>query len=207
MSAEQEKRLESVLGAFGAAIIRVYLRLCGRTVRKADVPWLLGPIGPEGEIGDRPYHIIAEKEGLVIDNDASDAGLLPDFDGLTGATFDVRQTDPSVRRFYEHTAEYDLDVWSETRFPGRLFLWLIVSTVSRYMNQLNFPVFGLETSRGMTSEVIPLRDAGGRAVHVGWQRRLLGSGRVIYTGFYSIGHPPNCPSPCVKVVFPLPRGN
>jgi len=200
-------RLQLVLGAIGIAIIRLYLRLFGRTVRKADVPWLLGPIGPDGHIGERLYQLVAEHEGLTIDRASTDAGLVPDLGALAGPAFDAERTDPDVRRFYEHTSRYELDVWSETRFPGRLFLWLIVSTVSRYMNQLNFPIFGLETSRGMTSEVLPLRDASGRAVHTGWQRRLIGSGRLIYAGFYTTVRPPDSPSPCVKVVFPVPRGN
>jgi hypothetical protein len=75
------------------------------------------------------------------------------------------------------------------------------------MNQLNFPVFGLDLSRGMTSEVLPLRDASGRAVHTGWYRRVKPSGRVIYTGFYTTVIVPGHASACVKVVFPLPRGN
>jgi hypothetical protein len=207
MTASQPNRLQLLLGRLGAGIIRAYLLVFGRTVSKVDVPWLVGPIGTDGLIGDRTYHHVAEREGLTIDNEATDAGLVPDFAALSGRDFDPAKTDPAVRHFYEHTARYDLDVWSETRFPGRLFLWLIVSTVSRYMNQLNFPIFGLETSRGMTSEVIPLRDRDGRAVHTGWQRRLLGSGRIIYSGFYTTVCPPGSQSQCVKVVFPLPRGN
>jgi hypothetical protein len=199
--------LQLLLGVAGIAVIRLYLRLFGRTVRKADVPWLLGPMGSDGEIGERPYDLVAEREGLTIDRSAPDAGLVPDFGGLSGPAFDASKAAPGVRDFYERTARYDLDVWSETQFPGRLFLWLIVSTVSRYMNQLNFPVLGLETSRGMTSEVLPLRDGSGRAVHTGWQRRLLGSGRIIYSGFYTTVQPPRSTSPCVKVVFPVPRGN
>ncbi|MBK6463322.1 MAG: hypothetical protein IPF92_20290 [Myxococcales bacterium] len=105
------------------------------------------------------------------------------------------------------TSRYDLDVWSESPFPGRLFLWLIVSTVSRTMNQLNFPVFGLDMSRGMTSEVWPLRDAEGQIVHTGWYRRVKDSGRVVYTGFYTTVEIPGRRGRCVKVVFPLPRGN
>ncbi len=199
--------LQVLLGVAGITVIRLYLRLFGRTVHKADVPWLLGPTGPDGEIGERPYDLVAEGEGLTIDRTATDAGLIPDFGALTGQAFDASRAAPAVRDFYEHTARYDLDVWSETQFPGRLFLWLIVSTVSRYMNQLNFPVLGLETSRGMTSEVLPLRDKAGRAVHTGWQRRLLGSGRIIYSGFYTTVQPPRSAAPCVKVVFPVPRGN
>ena len=207
MPADRPKRLQLLLGRAGAMLIRIFLRVFGRTVTKADAPWLAGPIGQEQEIDSGPYQAVADRECLTLDQKSTDAGLLPDFAILSGTDFDATRTDPAVRHFYEHTAQYDLDVWSETRFPGRLFLWLIVSTVSRYMNQLNFPVFGLETSRGMTSEVLPLRDRSGRAVHTGWQRRLLGSGRIIYSGFYTTVQPPRSESPCVKVVFPVPRGS
>jgi hypothetical protein len=151
--------------------------------------------------------MIAEREGLTIDRSARQAGLVPDLDRLDGPGFDVSKTDPEVRRFYEKTSGYELDVWNESPFPGRLFLWLIVYTVSRAMNQLNFPVFGLDLSRGMTSEVMPLRDTSGTVVHTGWYRRVRESGLVIYTGFYTTVQPPGHASRCVKVVFPLPRGS
>jgi hypothetical protein len=199
--------LQRALGRLGAAVIRLWLRLFGRTVSRRSVPWLDGPVGPAGEIGDRPYELVPAREGLTIDRDGGLAGLVPDFAALEGPDFPIAAVDPEVRRFYEQTSRYQLDVWSESPFPGRLFLWLIVYTVSRYMNQLNFPVFGLELSRGMTSEVLPLRDAAGRIVHTGWYRRTVESGRVVYTGFYTTVIPPGHPSACVKVVFPLPRGN
>jgi hypothetical protein len=63
------------------------------------------------------------------------------------------------------------------------------------MNQLNFPVFGLELSRGMASEVLPLRDAAGRTVHTGWYRRTVAGDRVVYTGFYTTVTPPGIPLP------------
>lgn len=200
-------RLQRALGWFGAATIRLWLQVFGRTMDRSAVPWLDGPIGPGGEIGDRPYELVAEREGLTIDRSGARAGLVPDFDVLAGPGCPTAAIDREVRRFYEQTSAYQLDVWNEAPFPGRLFLWLIVHTVSRYMNQLNFPVFGLELSRGMTSEVLPLRDATGRAVHIGWYRRTVAESRVVYTGFYSTVTPPGHPSPCVKVVFPLPRGN
>jgi hypothetical protein len=168
---------------------------------------LLGPIGPEGPIGTRPYELVAEREGLTIDRSAASAGLVPDFAALASDTFDPALVHPEVRRFYEKTSDYELEAWSEAPFPGRLFLWLLVSTVSRTMNQLNFPIHGLDLSRGMGSEVLPLRDANGTAVHTGWLRRDRASGRVIYTGFYSIRHAPVSSRACVKVVVPLPRGN
>lgn len=207
MSTTQLSPFQRLLGTVGIGVIHIYLRLFGRTVRKAEVPWLVGPVGKFDQAGEHVYESVAAREGLTIDRDTSDAGLVPDFAVLAGADFDPAKTDAEVRRFYEHTARYELDVWSETRFPGRLFLWLLVSTVSRFMNQLNFPIFGLETSRGMTSEVLPLRDGSGKAIHTGWRRSLISSGRLIYSGFYATAQPPLAGSPCVKVVFPVPRGN
>jgi hypothetical protein len=200
--------IQAALGAFGAALIRLWLRLFGRTVDLADVPWLAGPIGPgDGAIGDRPYELVAAQRNLTVDRKPERAGLVPDFDVLGGPLFDVARVDPAVRHFYEATSRYHLEVWSHAPFPGRLFLWLLVSTVSRTMNQLNFPVTGMELARGMTSEVIPLRNERGEVVTTGWLRRVAGDGRVIYTGFYASETPPGHPSRCVKVVFPLPRGN
>jgi hypothetical protein len=199
--------LQRALGWFGVGLIQLWLRLFGRSLDRRTVPWLDGPVGGDGEIGDRPYDLVAEREGLTIDRTGEPAGLVPNFEVLAGSGFAPGRVDREVRRFYEKTSMYQLDVWSQSVFPGRLLLWLLVYTVSRYMNQLNFPVFGLELSRGMTSEVLPLRDAAGRTVHTGWYRRALSDGRVVYTGFYSIVVPPEHASPCVKVVFPLPRGN
>jgi hypothetical protein len=198
--------IQRFLGFVGIKLIRLWVRMFGRTVQKDEVPWLLGPIGPEGSIGERPYEMVAEQEGLTIHND-SEGALVSDFSILQGSNFDVDKIDPNVRDFYEKTAMYDLDVWSETRFPGRLFLWVLVSTVSRYMNQLNFPIFGLEMSKGMTSEVLSLRDSNNKTIHTGWLRRLKESNRVIYTGFYTSIQPPGHSAHCVKVVFPLPKGN
>ena len=52
-----------------------------------------------------------------------------------------------------------------------------------------------------------LRDDRGETVYTGWLRRVAGDGRVVYTGFYATEKPPGHPSRCIKVVFPLPRGN
>jgi len=149
--------LQRVLGLLGIKFIRFCVKLFGKTVFIEDVPWLVGPIGQSDEIGKTPYNIIAKQENLSIENDI-EGGLIRDFNKLNGPNFKVKKCDPKVRHFYEKTAQYELDVWSETRFPGRLFLWLLVSTVSRYMNQLNFPVFGLEMSKGMSSKILSLKN-------------------------------------------------
>jgi hypothetical protein len=114
---------------------------------------------------------------------------------------------PEIRHFYEHAAQYQLEVWSEVSLTGRFFLWLLVEFISRRMDQLNFPISSLEVAKGMSSEVIQLLEpASGRLVATGWLRRLKSSGNVIYAGLYSTLQIPGEPDPCVKVTFPC-RGS
>src|SRR3974390_700892 len=71
------------------------------------------------------------------------------------------------------------------------------------MNQLNFPISSLEVAKGMTSEVVQLRERQtGNLVHTGWLRRFRSTGKVIYAGFYSVTRVPEEENPCVKVAFP-----
>jgi hypothetical protein len=71
------------------------------------------------------------------------------------------------------------------------------------MDQLNFPISPLEVAKGMTSEIVQLREPGtGRLVHTGWLRRFKSTGKVIYAGLYSITRVPDEADPCVKVTFP-----
>jgi len=87
-----------------------------------------------------------------------------------------------VRDFYEHTARYTVDVWSETYFPTRIGLWLLVKTSSRQVNQRNFPLTPLETAHGMLSEIWQLRRADGSIRYTGWFRTLGEVSQVLYTG-------------------------
>jgi hypothetical protein len=199
--------LQQTIGAIGEVLIRLFIRIFGRSVVKSDAPWLQGPIGPAGKIGEAAYEHVAEREGLRIER-ADDAGLIPDFSVLESPDFDPTKVIPEVRHFYEHTSLYRMEVWSDAAILTRVFLWLLVTTVSRRMDQLNFPVSPLDVSRGMTSEVLPVRRlATGEIVYTGWLRKFAGTGRVIYAGFYTTERPPSCSGRCVKVVFPLPRGS
>jgi len=73
-----------------------------------------------------------------------DAGLLPDFDALAGGGFDPEKVHPEVKRFYERTARYGLDVTPEwrglLRYPPRTLIYL----VSRTIKQLNCRRYGRE---------------------------------------------------------------
>jgi hypothetical protein len=199
-------RISETIGAVTAATIRQWVRLTGRRVAKSDSPWLACPMGPPGRIGAEFYDRLAEQQHLRIEP-APDAGLLPSFDALKGAGFDPSVVHPAIRDFYEHTACYRLEAWSEAGLASRFFLWALTRFVSRRMDQLNFPVSSLELAGGMTSRVLPMVDASGRRVFTGWLRRLAAADRVIYTGLYSTETPAAFPDPCVKVSFPLPLGS
>jgi hypothetical protein len=152
--------MRRAVAAVGAAFIYGLIRLFGRGVRVRDVPWLVGPVGSD-YIGDTPYEQWAEREGLHLVRKAEHGGLIPNFDVLHEGGFDVSEVDPLVRDFYEDTARYRMDVWAQTFFPSNVALWLLVTTISREVNQLNFPLRVLETAKGMDS---------------GWTRSVCESG-------------------------------
>src|SRR5216683_1863773 len=192
------------MGGLVGAVILFLCFLFGRRVDRSTVPWLDGPTGPP-RIGTGFHRSVAARAGLEV-NTGSDLGLLPDCAFLDGDGFDSGRLHPSVRDFYEHTGRYHLDVWSQWSPLFWPFGWMLINFVSRRMEQLNFPMYPLETARGMTSEVEQLMDQSGRVAFTSWLRRNLASGLVIYSGFYSTATPPGS-GPCVKTVFPVVRGN
>ena len=212
-----ERRLGDAL-QFG---IQQGVRWTGRTLRPADAPWLIGPTGPIGasRIGAGVYEACAAELGLEVlaGPDARQEaerrgraapGLLPDFGALRGPGFDPDAVDPEIRRFYEETAAYGLDAWAAWTGPLRPFAQTLIYLVSRNIEQLNLPRSPLETSRGMTNEVVLLRDPrSGELAYGGWLRAAAATDRVIYAGFYTTCRPPLAAGPCVKVVFPLPSGS
>jgi hypothetical protein len=198
--------LRSVVGACGELFIDGLIRVCGRRYAPREVTWLLGPVGG-ATIGERPYEEIARAEHLSIERLATTGGLLPDFAVLAGPSFDPGRVDEKIRDFYENTARYRLDTWSTVHFPARIALWLLVTTISRRVQQLDLPLDGLDTARGITSEIIRLRDSSGDVRYTGWFRRRVHDGRVLFTGFYMTQRVPRDDLPCVKAVFPMPDGN
>jgi hypothetical protein len=190
----------------GAAFIVGLIRTFGRRVRESAAPWLSGPIGSD-YIGDTPYEEVAARENLELIRRSPSGGLLPDVGALDGSGCRVSELRPEVRHFYEHTAAYRMDVWSASFFPSKIGLWLLVTTLSRTVNQLNFPLHALATAKGIDSEIVLLKDRTGAVRYAGWYRQLVDIGRTLYTGFYMVERVPLCDTPCVKVVFPMPRGN
>lgn len=189
-------------------IFRTWVRAFGRRVTNGDAAWLDGPTGTSQRIGADFYEGLSKDKDVEYTKNEANSGLMKDFNKLASRSFNPIDIDSRVKDFYERTVNYRLDAWSQWSWLFRPFAWILVYFVSRRIQQLNLPVSPLDTSRGMTSDVIRLIDKGtGESVYTCWLRRVAATNDVIYAGFYSTCRPPGYPGECVKVVFPLPRGN
>lgn len=197
-----------LLGSWIDAGIRGWVRVLGLPFRRDETPWLNGPVGPRAGVGAGFYDLLAAESGLEVRRGNPDVGLVPDFSALRGPDFDPARLHPLVIDFYEHTARYHLDAWSQWSPLFRALGWILTTFVSRRISQLNLPASPLDMSRRMTSEIIRLADGKtGATAHVGWLRTMQATGTVLYAGFYTTARPPGATGPCVMVAFPLPRGN
>jgi len=198
--------IRALVALVGAAFIAGLIRVLGRVVRLSAEGWLAGPIGGD-YIGDRPYEELARSENLKLVRRAGDGGLLPNVSALDGPSFHADDLKHEIRRFYEQTAGYRMDVRADTFFPAKIGLWLLVTTLSRKVNQLNFPLHTIASAREIDSEIVLLEESSGYVRYTGWYRRLGSGGRALYAGFYMTQKVPDLENPCVKVVFPMPKGN
>ncbi len=200
--------LGSKRGYLSDWVTQRWVQYTGRSINLSSMPWLAGPIAPTKGISSDYFASLASAERLHLHRPDSAAGVLSDFDKLRGVSFEPSKVHPSVVGFYEETSLYELDVWSEWCGLFRPFGWLLAVLFSRRLQQLNVPLSGLDTSKGITSEILQFIDpATDEVTHTSWFRRLCGSGNVLYAGFYSVCTLPGYTNPCVKVVFPLPNGN
>lgn len=199
--------LDDTRGSLVDWMTQHWVQLTGRTVSPADHPWLAGPAGRPTGIGTGFFDDYAAEKGLrVLHGQAG--GLIPSFDELRSTAFDPGAISPVVVDFYQRTDADDLDAWSQWTGAFRPFGWALAVLFSRRLQQLNVPLSNLDTSRGMTSAVVPVVDATtNRPVFTAWVRQLVATGNVIYAGAYSTCTVPGSPTPCVRVVFPLPNGN
>lgn len=192
-------------------ITQRWVRLTGRRVHMGrEEAWLAGPVGAPQGIGRDFFAALAATERLALRRGAAgdDRGLVPRFADLAAPDFDPARVHPGVADFYARTSAYDLDAWAEWCGVFRPFGRLLALLFSRRLQQLNVPLSGLDTARGITSEVLQLVDpATGAVRQTAWVRELLGNGNVLYAGAYSLVAVPGRTGACVKVVFPLPNGN
>ena len=200
--------LRSIQGYLLDRITQRWVQFTGRKVNLEEDVWLAGPIGNPTGIGEDYFQNLARQQRWEVKLNVTRTGLLQDFNALRSASFDPGTIVPEVRSFYENTSNYELDAWSEWCGVFRPLGWLLAILFSRRLQQLNVPLSSLDTSRGMTSDILQLVDPDSGHVYLtAWLRRLLSSGNVLYAGAYSTCKVPGYLGTCVKVVFPLPNGN
>src|SRR5688572_23655352 len=188
-------------------VTQKWVCLTGRSINLEAESWLQGQIGETKQIGETYFEKLAQNSRFKLHINPHGAGLVEDFSILRSDTFSPEEVHPKIRDFYEHTTKYNLDVWSQWCGAFKPFGWLIAALFSRRLQQLNMPISPLETSRGITSDIIQLADESGRIIGTGWLRKMIATSSVIYAGIYSTCKPRKFPARCMKVVFPLPNGN
>jgi hypothetical protein len=181
-----------------------WVKVTGRRVDLADHEWLRGPIGAPDVIGDEWVTREASTLGATVQRGG---GLLASMSVLESEEFDSTQLAPLIRDFYEHTAEWHLDVWSQWSAAAWPFGWLISSLFGRRLSQLSLPLRPLDAANGMDSRVLVAMSSTGQQVGAAWLRTLRKTGQTVYSGWYGRAQLPGSSQPSIRVVFPLPNGS
>ena len=196
-----------MLGKFVNSIIHSWMTITGKTVDFEKFPFLQGPVAGNKEVGELFYEKVAEEENLQVIQ-RPEGGLLVNFGELLDKQSPYySKLDAEIPVFYQNTAKYKLDVWSKWLSPFSWAAKLFIRIVSVEIKQLNIPLDPLETSYGMSSDVIQLREQNDDVKYTCWLRKSLKNNKVVYAGFYSSFQAPNIPYKYVRVIFPLPKGN
>ena len=187
---------------------RKFWRVTGRPVDLGGSEWWLdAPMSRSSTVTDEWLAEEAARHGGSLGPAAADAGLLPSMSVLDGPGLDMSRLRPEVRDFYEHTAAWELEVWT----GWSPVFWPAGEVVSRLfgrrVEQLALPMRPLDVAHGMDSRVTPIRDGRGHQVAAAWSRGLRGSGRTVFSGAYSARGLPGADRPSVHVAFPLESGN
>lgn len=179
----------------------------GRKIDPKDFPWLIGPFGNLNGIGEEFIQQLAETENLIIERDVKSQGLIPSMDMLNLSETELFNLSQNVVKFYENTANYNLDI-SVTWNPFFKFFGILVNKIfSNRINQLNIPTKNIKNAETIKSEIITLSEPKSNKVkYTIWLRTSKLTGQVIYSGVYGICKLPSGKT-CIKAVFPLPKGN
>lgn len=189
-------------------ITQKWVKWTGRQIDSIHSNWLLGPIGSPDLIGDKFIHKLAETEKLDIRKNVVGSGLMDDFSVLDLDSKTMARLHPEVINFYEHTSDYDFEIWSEWKGVFRPFGWLLAIIFSRRLQQLNLPLSSMDSAKGIQSNIIKLHDPNSASNKwTIWYRILKSTGNVIYSGVYTTTTLPRKEGRFLKVIFPLPNGN
>ena len=188
-------------------VTQQWVILRGRKIKPDDFPWLMGPFGNLDAIGEDFIIRFAEKENLIIEKDSKAKGIIPSMLKLNLSETDFSNLSKNVIRFYENTANHNLDFSVKWNPFFKFFGVLINKLFSNRINQLNIPTKNIDDSESLKSEIINLIDPKTNEIkYTFWFRSIESTGQVIYSGVYGICNLPSGKT-CVKAVFPLPNGN
>jgi hypothetical protein len=137
----------------------------------------------------------------------SGAGILPSMSALEGEGFDPASLRSEIVDFYEHTADWRVELWSQWSAIALPFGWVLSLVFARRLQQLSLPLRPLDVAKGMDSRVIEVVDQSGEPLGAAWIRTLRATGQFVYSGWYGTAFPPNASRPSVRVAFPLPNGS
>jgi len=183
---------------------QAWVRATGRRIDLGEYPWLRGPTGSPRLIADEWM----EREAVRLGGNLADGGWLFDrMSVLAGDGFDPSQLDRAVVEFYEHTADWRLEVWSQWCPAAWPFGWLLSAVFANRLQQLSLPLRPLDAAHGMDSRVVTVTDPAGARLGAAWLRTLRSSGQTVYSGWYGSALLPGASHPSVRVVFPLPNGS
>ena len=187
---------------------RLFWRVTGRSVDldNADA-WLTAPMQVGSSVGDRWLAVAATESGGTLRDDVDHAGLLPDMSVLDGPGFAAADLHPQVRAFYEHTADWRMEVWTQWNPVFQPGGELISRMFGRRVQQLALPTRAMDVARGMDSRVEIIAGPAGEQVAAGWLRTLRSTGEYVYSGCYSSRRLPGADRSSVHVAFPLESGN
>ena len=126
---------------------------------------------------------------------------------LEGEGFDPASLRSEIVDFYEHTADWRVELWSQWSAIALPFGWVLSLVFARRLQQLSLPLRPLDVAKGMDSRVIEVVDQSGEPLGAAWIRTLRATGQFVYSGWYGTAFPPNASRPSVRVAFPLPNGS
>lgn len=180
---------------------------CGRKFNPQITPWLIGPFGQVGDVGEQFIYRLAKEEQLSVRRGCVNTGLLPSIQVLGLSPTDEAKIAPLVVDFYERTSSYNVRMslrWNPL-FIG--FGFLINILFSNRLKQLYIPTNTKIKNEPLTSEIIQLITTKTKEVrYTFWLRTLPSLGTIIFSGVYGSCQLPSGGT-AVKAVFPLPNGN
>jgi hypothetical protein len=186
---------------------RAFWRLRGRPVDLGGAHrWLAAPMHDAQRVGDGWLRTAASDIGATL-REPADGGLLADLAQLDGPDFRAADLRPEVRDFYQRTASWRMEVWTQWTAAFQPGGELVSRLFGRRVQQLALPTRPLDVAHGVDSRVVVLTGPDGAQRAAGWIRTLRSTGEVFYSGCYSVRMLPGSRQPSVHVAFPLEEGN